>query len=158
MTGPTPGRGGRREPIAPERFVLELPSDPQVIEHTVSYLVDRCRAHDFNGSRLLLNFRVGVTEALANAILYGNRGDPRKSVRVAVAVDASAVEVEVRDEGAGFDPSIVPDPTLPENIERPGGRGIFLIRELMDEVHYGPPGNSVRMVLRRLSPARNGAE
>jgi serine/threonine-protein kinase RsbW len=150
--------GGAEEVTSPESFVLEIPSDPQVIERTVAYLVDRCRAHDFNGSRLLLNFRVGVTEALANAILYGNEQDPQKSVQVAVALNNTAVEVEVRDEGPGFDPTSIPDPRLPENLERTGGRGVFLIRELMDEVHYGPRGNSVRLLLRRKPPAGRDAE
>ena len=130
-------------------FVLELPSDTRVIETAVAYLVDRLRAYDFNGSRLNLNFRVGVAEALANAMIYGNGGDPDKRVRVEVELSSRAVALQVHDEGAGFDAGVVPDPTLPENLDRTGGRGIFLIRELMDEVQYSPPGNSVRMVLHR---------
>jgi serine/threonine-protein kinase RsbW len=144
--------GGGEESAAPERFVLDLPSDLRVIEQTVSFLVTRCREYDFNGSRLLLNFRVGVTEALANAILYGNRRDPEKRVRIAVALNEDAVEVEVRDEGSGFDPRLVPDPTLPENLERPGGRGIFLLRKLMDDVQYDERGNCVRLRLNREPP------
>ncbi|HEX2078142.1 MAG TPA: ATP-binding protein [Longimicrobium sp.] len=130
-------------------FVLELPSDTRVIETAVAYLVDRVRAYQFGGSRLNLNFRVGVAEALANAMIYGNGSDPDKRVRVEVELSSDAVALEVRDEGEGFDASVVPDPTLPENLEGTGGRGIFLIRELMDEVRYDPPGNCVRMVLRR---------
>lgn len=132
-------------------FVLELPSDPRVIETAVAYLVDRVRAYEFSGSRLNLNFRVGVAEALANAMIYGNNSDPDKRVRVEVELSADAVALLVRDEGEGFDAALVPDPTLPENLEGTGGRGIFLIRELMDEVRYDPPGNCVRMVLRRAS-------
>ena len=130
-------------------FVLELPSDPRVIETAVAYLVDRLRAYRFGGSRLNLNFRVGVSEALANAMIYGNGSNPEKRVRVEVELSVHAVALEVHDEGEGFEPSRVPDPTLPENLQRSGGRGIFLIRELMDEVHFAPPGNRVRMVLWR---------
>ena len=130
-------------------FVLELPSDTRVIETAVAYLVDRLRAYDFHGSRLNLNFRVGVAEALANAMLYGNGGDPEKRVRVEVELSSRAVALQVHDEGEGFDSGVVTDPTLPENLDRSGGRGIFLIRELMDEVQYSPPGNCVRMVLHR---------
>lgn len=130
-------------------FVLELPSDPGVIENAVAYLVDRLRAYAFGGSRLNLNFRVGVAEALANAMIYGNGSDPRKRVRVQVELSQQAVVMEVYDEGLGFDLTGIPDPTLPENLDRAGGRGIFLIRELMDEVFYNEPGNCVRMVLRR---------
>lgn len=130
-------------------FVLELPSDPRLIDAAVSYLVERARAFDFHGSRLNLNLRVGASEALANAILYGNNADPAKRVRVEVELSREELALVVYDEGAGFDPGVVPDPTLPENLERAGGRGIFLLRELMDEVRYNDCGNCVRLVLRR---------
>lgn len=130
-------------------FVLELPSDLRMIEAAVTYLVDRLRAFAFGGSRLNLNFRVGVTEALANAVLYGNRRDPTKTVRVEVSLDRNRVVLRVVDQGSGFDPGGIPDPTLPDNLQRPGGRGLFLIRQLMDEVEYNDRGNAVRLVLRR---------
>lgn len=130
-------------------FVLELPSDLRVIEAAVTYLVNRLRDYAFGGSRLNLNFRVGVTEALANAVLYGNRSDPRKSVRVEVSLDSARVVLRVVDQGGGFDPARVPDPTLPDNLQRSGGRGLFLIRQLMDEVEYNERGNAVRLVLWR---------
>ena len=135
------------------RFVLQLPSDLKIIEAAVTYLVGRCRAYAFDGSRLNLNFRVGVTEALANAVLYGNQSDPAKIVRVEVALDLSRVILHVTDEGPGFNPADVPDPTLPDHLEDTGGRGLFLIRELMDEVEYNDRGNAVRLVLMRDAPA-----
>jgi serine/threonine-protein kinase RsbW len=136
----------------PTRFVLQLPSDLRVIEAAVTYLVGRCRAFAFGGSRLNLNFRVGVTEALANAVLYGNGSDPAKIVRVEVALDRTCVVLRVVDEGTGFDPLEVPDPTTPEHLDDTGGRGLFLIRELMDEVEYNERGNAVRLVLQREAP------
>jgi anti-sigma regulatory factor (Ser/Thr protein kinase) len=130
-------------------FALELPSDLRVVEAAVGYLEGRCRASGFTGQKLELNFRVGVTEALANAILYGNGSNPTKTIRVEVALDPEKVVIEVADEGSGFDPETVPDPTTPENLEEPGGRGLFLIRNLMDETGYNDRGNVVRMVLIR---------
>ncbi|HEX2189764.1 MAG TPA: ATP-binding protein [Longimicrobiaceae bacterium] len=143
------GGGGTGEPVA---FVLELPSDLRVIEGTVAYLVERCRGVDFEGSRLTLNFRVGMCEALANAVIYGNRRDPGKCVRVEVELSSERLAVAVRDQGEGFDPGEVPDPTHPDNLERPGGRGIFLLHNLMDEVEYNDRGNEVRFVLHRSTP------
>jgi anti-sigma regulatory factor (Ser/Thr protein kinase) len=134
-------------------FVIDLPSDLGLIEAAVTYLVGRCRAFDFKGPRLDLNFRVGVTEALANAVLYGNDSDPGKTVRIDVSVDTRRVEVRVTDQGDGFDPRRIPDPTTPENIESPGGRGLFLIRHLMDEMEFNDRGNAVRMVLTRQAPS-----
>lgn len=128
-------------------FALELPSDLRLIDSAVGYLSSRARDAGFNGSRLSLNFRVGIAEALANAMIYGNGRDPAKRVRVEVELSSAQVSVVVRDEGGGFDPGVVPDPTLPENLENTGGRGIFLIRELMDEVDYTGCGNCVRLVL-----------
>ena len=139
------------------RFVLQLPSDLRIIEAAVTYLVSRCRAFAFGGSRLNLNFRVSVTEALANAVLYGNQSDPDKTVRVEVTLDPSRVVLQVFDEGPGFDPRAVPDPTLPDNLDRSGGRGLFLIRQLMDEVEYNERGNAVRLVLLRDAPTRQHA-
>lgn len=133
-------------------LVVELPSDLGEIETAVSYLAGRCRAVDFRGPKLDLNFRVGVTEALANAVLYGNQSNPAKTVRIEVRVNARRVEVSVSDEGVGFDPESVPDPTDPRRIEVPGGRGLFLIRKLMDELEFNERGNALRMVLHRRGP------
>jgi serine/threonine-protein kinase RsbW len=130
-------------------FFLEIPSDLRMIEGVVGYLVGRCRAEAFEGPRLDLNFRVGVTEALANAVLYGNRADPEKTIRIEVCLDQECIEVRVSDQGEGFDPSLIPDPTTPENLQAPTGRGIFLIRNLMDEAEFNERGNAIRMVLCR---------
>lgn len=141
--------GGQDEAHGQSDFVLELPSDLGMIEAAVTYLVERCRAYDYNGPRLNLNFRVGVTEALANAVLYGNRSDPAKSVRVDVSLGPKRVILRVVDEGTGFDPQSVPDPTLPDKIREPGGRGLFLLRELMDEVEFNARGNEVCLTFLR---------
>jgi serine/threonine-protein kinase RsbW len=133
-------------------FAIDLPSDLGLLEAVVSYLITRCLACGFDDPRLDFNFRVSVTEALANAILYGNDGDREKTVRVEVNLDPRRVEVTVIDQGGGFDPHRVPDPTSPDNLEAPGGRGLFLIRHLMDEMSFNERGNVVRMVLVREGP------
>jgi serine/threonine-protein kinase RsbW len=146
--GPHDGRDSRDA----TRFTLELPSDLRLIDPAITYLASRLRDYGYEGSRLTLNFRVGVSEAVANAMIYGNHRDPAKRVRVEVELGAERVAVVVSDQGPGFDPSGVADPTLPENLEEPGGRGIFLIRELMDEVDFAGCGNCVRLVLYRAEP------
>ena len=126
---------------------LELPNDLRTIERAVELLVARCRAVGFDCDRLSLNFRVSVTEALANAMLYGNQRDPDKHVFVDAVFTPYAVTVRVTDEGEGFDPDTLPDPTRNPHRRRPGGRGIFLIRKLMDRVEFNERGNSITMVL-----------
>ena len=131
-----------------QELVLELPNDIRSIEHAVEYVTRHCSSCSEYARRLNLNFRVGLTEALSNAMLYGNNSDPEKSVRVEVTITNDEVSVRVTDQGVGFDPELVPDPTLPDNISKPGGRGIFLMKALMDEVEFNERGNSVTLVLR----------
>jgi serine/threonine-protein kinase RsbW len=140
----------------PTDYILELPNDLRAIERAVDYLVDRSRETGFNPERLRLNFRVGLTEALANAMLYGNCRDPRKRVRIEAKLTAATLTVCVTDEGRGFNPATLSDPTLPRNRTRAGGRGIFLIRKLMDRVEFNESGNSITMVL--LSEADDAAQ
>jgi anti-sigma regulatory factor (Ser/Thr protein kinase) len=129
-------------------LVLELPNDLRQIEHAVEYVMQRCAACQTHGRKLRLNFRVSLTEALSNAMLYGNERDPEKRVRVEVIVGEREIQARVTDEGSGFDPGVIPDPTSPDNLEKSGGRGLFLMRELMDEVHYNERGNQVTLILR----------
>jgi serine/threonine-protein kinase RsbW len=107
---------------------------------------------------LRLNFRVGLTEALANAMLYGNCRDPRKRVRIEAAIGIEEIRVRVTDEGRGFDPETLADPTEPSNRRRDGGRGIFLIRKMMDHVEFNDKGNSITMVLLNSATVENGAD
>ncbi len=93
--------------------------------------------------------RLALEEALTNAIRHGNRSDPQKNVTVQYQVDAGRVVIEVEDQGEGFDPQSVPDPTRVENLEIPAGRGIILMRAYMTEVRFTAPGNRVRMIFVR---------
>jgi serine/threonine-protein kinase RsbW len=137
-------------------LILELPNDLRAIPHAVEYVVRRCSPCR-DTRRLRLNFRVGLTEALSNAMLYGNAADPSKRVTVEIVVSHGAIQARVTDQGTGFDPCCVPDPTRPENVSRAGGRGLFLMRELLDEVRYNERGNSVTLVLRLEGTELEGA-
>lgn len=129
---------------------LRIPSDVAQIEPVVAEIVRRCGMLAFDHRQLALNLPVALTEALSNAILRGNREDAAKWVRVRLEFTEGAVVVEVEDEGTGFDlDGCTLDPTLPENIEREEGRGLFLMRALMDRVeNYRGAGNVVRLTMR----------
>jgi len=88
---------------------------------------------------------MAVEEALINAIKHGNQLDPTKNVHVSFRLSKAAFEVEIRDEGPGFDPEDVPDPTDVENLERPCGRGLLMMRHYMTVVQYNASGNAVYM-------------
>lgn len=93
--------------------------------------------------------RLALEEALANGFRHGNQGDPNKTVTVEYVVEPGQVHLAVQDEGSGFDPGAVPDPTEDANLEIPSGRGIMLIRAYMSDVEFRPPGNRLEMVFRR---------
>ena len=89
--------------------------------------------------------RLAIEEAVVNAFRHGNRSDPAKVVFFRAAIDDARAEFEVEDQGPGFDPRLIPDPTDEDNIEIPSGRGVMLIRAYMTEVEYLKPGNRLRM-------------
>ncbi|MXW16887.1 MAG: SpoIIE family protein phosphatase [Gemmatimonadetes bacterium] len=133
----------------PGTLVLHLPSDIGAIEDAVERAVEFCAPAVEDRNRLLFNLRVGLTEAISNAVLFGSVDDPRKKrVRVELRIRPGQVRARVSDEGGGFDPAAVPDPRRPENIAKASGRGIFLMRALMDDVRYNDAGNAVTLVLR----------
>lgn len=142
--------------MAPD-LVFDIPNDLASIEEAVNFVMERCCHRGDDPRRLRLNLRVGLSEALANAMLYGNGRDPSKKVKLEVAFQGSTITARVTDEGSGFDPCHVPDPTCPGNVLKCDGRGIFLMRKLLDEVHFNDRGNSVTLVL-RLPPCREDVE
>ena len=87
---------------------------------------------------------LALEEAVVNAVEHGHRGDGLKSVWVAYQVGPGQVLAEVEDQGPGFDPSRVPDPTAAENLDKPSGRGLFLMRRMMSWVHHSSRGNGIR--------------
>ena len=90
-------------------------------------------------------------EAVINAILHGNKKDPAKHVQVGFELNEESLRITIADEGAGLDPDSVPDPLAPENILRSSGRGIFLMKAIMDELHFHQldPGTEIEMIKHR---------
>ncbi len=140
------------------QLVFELPNDLQCIEETVEFVVSRCSTCEEVARKLRVNFRVSLAEALTNAMIYGNGSDPSKRVRVEIFLYTCSLTARITDEGTGFDPHRIPDPTTPRNVKKVGGRGLFLMRNLMDEVRYNDRGNSVTLVLNLPSSERLSRE
>ncbi len=97
------------------------------------------------------NISMVAGEAAANAVLHGNKKDPAKHVTATFELTEKALRISVADEGPGMDPDTIPDPLAPENVLRSSGRGVFLMRALMDEVHFRQltPGTEITLVKRR---------
>jgi serine/threonine-protein kinase RsbW len=94
---------------------------------------------------------VATLEAVNNAITHGNKADPQKMVDVEIEFDDTNMTITVTDEGNGFDPASIPDPTKPENIEELSGRGVFLMSKLADSISFNEKGNSVTMNFREVT-------
>lgn len=129
-------------------LVLHVPSDLALVSEAVELVAAHTPAGILSPRRVQFNLRTVLAEALANAITYGNREDPAKHVEVRVEARREAIRLTVTDAGEGFDPETVPDPTSPAALEREDGRGLFVIRHLVDAVDFNAKGNAVCLTLR----------
>jgi serine/threonine-protein kinase RsbW len=132
----------------PEQFDVVIPSDTALGQEIQERIVSRLEQLEFP-PRDVFGVRLALEEALVNAIKHGNGMDPSKSVRIQWRIDANSVCVEIEDEGPGFTPEDVPDPTAEENLERPCGRGIMLMKSFMSRVEFSGRGNRVLLEKRR---------
>jgi serine/threonine-protein kinase RsbW len=122
-----------------------LPNRRDAMERAARDVIEALEAGSYDPTAVFA-IRLALEEALTNAFKHGNREDPKKTVTVQCAIEPRRVVIEISDEGPGFDPGTVPDPTAEENIEIPSGRGIVLMQSFMTKVEYLPPGNRVRLV------------
>jgi serine/threonine-protein kinase RsbW len=159
MTDQAGDSGERALPFDELRVAIDLaiPSDVRYIERVVDLVRRQCAELAYSPRHCALNVPVALAEALANAILYGNGESPGARVEVHARVDRESLVVEISDEGRGFDlDACTQDPTTAEHLEDEGGRGLFLMRRLMDRVERFAGGdqvstraNVVRLTLRR---------
>lgn len=127
---------------------MVVASNPQALAELRQQVVQAVRSHDFPDAAVFA-IQLSLDEAFCNAIRHGNQGDPRKVVTVSYDVTDEAATISVTDQGPGFDPDGVPDPTLEENLTRPSGRGVMLMRQYMTDVKFSQGGRTVTMIKRR---------
>lgn len=125
-------------------FQVVIPSDPAEVR-AVQDRIEELLALLGVANRDSFCVKLGMEEVLVNAIKHGNQMDRSKTVTVHVRITPVEFEAKITDQGPGFDPEDVPDPTDIENLERPCGRGLMLIRHYMHEVSHNETGNSVLM-------------
>ena len=124
--------------------MLTISSNPNNILKVENYLRDA--QHDMNiDDTKFPDILISLTEAVNNAILHGNNADESKNVEICMEGKTSGVAISVTDEGKGFDPNEIPDPTAPENIECCGGRGVFIMSRLADRISFENNGSTVQM-------------
>jgi serine/threonine-protein kinase RsbW len=121
---------------------IDIPSLPENIRIIESF-IDNAKERFNLTDDLYGNIMVAVTESVSNAIIHGNGNDKSKNVSLSIHFENNTITFTIKDEGPGFDYSSLPDPTAPENLHKPGGRGIFLMKNLCDEVSFKDNGQSV---------------
>ncbi len=126
--------------------ILEkIPSRVELIPLFIVSFIDKLGTLPFYEDELF-NIKLSLGEALANAMKHGNRFDPDKFVDIEIKSEADRLIMKVHDQGQGFDPKEIPDPTSSDALIRNSGRGIFLIRKLMDQVSFFDCGRGIEMV------------
>jgi serine/threonine-protein kinase RsbW len=123
---------------------IEIPSLAENIRMIESFIDNAKEKYQLDDD-IYGNIMIAVTEAVNNAIKHGNGGDSTKNVSLALTFEEGLIKFRIEDEGKGFDHQNLPDPTSPENIEKPGGRGIFLMKHLSDEVAFDENGRIVEL-------------
>lgn len=118
---------------------ISIPSLIDNIKIIESFIDNAREKFDINDD-IYGNIMISVTECISNAILHGNQSDKEKLVHLELMAEDDKLNFVIEDEGNGFEIDNLPDPTAPENIEKPGGRGIFLIKHLSDEVKFENQG------------------
>lgn len=132
-----------RDPMNELRIQIpSLPDNIRIVESFIDNAKEKFKVSD----DLYGNIMVAVTESVNNAIYHGNKEDKDKNVTIKLEMDEKTMRFFIKDEGPGFDYDNLPDPTAPENIAKPGGRGIFLMKHLCDDVNFYEEGREVELV------------
>ncbi|MSR34158.1 MAG: ATP-binding protein [Phycisphaerales bacterium] len=132
----------RSEPYIQDQTLKDLKTDLEKVQKAVAGALLNCKYTEY----AQFSVRLCLEEAIVNAFRHGNRSEPGKVVKFVCKIDHESAEFTIQDEGQGFDPEGVPDPTAEENLEIPSGRGLMLMRAYMSEVAHVPPGNMLRLV------------
>lgn len=127
-----------------KKISIEIPSLSENIRMIESFIDNAKEKYHLNDD-IYGNIMIAVTEAVNNAIKHGNQNNSEKNVSISLSFTDGLIKFRVADEGNGFEYDHLPDPTAPENLEKPGGRGIFLMKHLADEVAFGEKGKVVEL-------------
>jgi len=130
-----------------KKLVIEVPSEIKYIKDISSKILKLLATYGIDDDTLF-DIKLCAEEALRNAIEHGNGCDKKRSVKVSLWVDDGKVNIEVEDKGSGYNPELLPDPTDNGNLMKNSGRGVYLIKKLMDEVKFNKAGNTITMMKR----------
>jgi serine/threonine-protein kinase RsbW len=118
----------------------------RIVENAIEEVTNEIGIAQYNYGKIL----VSTLEAVNNAIFHGNQSSPEKIVDIEIVYKSNELKIRVSDEGSGFRPDKVPDPTTYENIEALNGRGVYLMSHLADKIQYSKKGNTVTMTFKNI--------
>lgn len=127
-------------------YKKEYPSNPELLPEIETYIIEIAQKHKMSDDNLNL-LALSVSEASSNSIIHGNKSDPSKIVKLNILVDGNRFVVKFIDEGEGFDPEAVPDPTEPENLMKDHGRGIHIMKSYLNRLKYNFLPNGTETIL-----------
>lgn len=135
----------------PEKiYIKEVPSNPEFLPEVEEFIIQIAEENNLTEDKFN-NLALSVAEAASNSIVHGNKSDREKLLQIKVIVDENSFKIIFKDEGTGFNPRAVPDPTKPENILKDNGRGIHIMRTFLDDLTYNflPHGTETILTLKR---------
>lgn len=135
-------------PQPPDSTRLTIRSELAAIPAAVHQIIEEVKAFNYSDDAVFA-IRLALDEAVSNAVRHGNKSVADKHVHIDYHVDEVAATISIEDEGNGFHPDSLPDPTADENLEKPCGRGVMLIQAYMTQASYNARGNRLTMVKRR---------
>jgi serine/threonine-protein kinase RsbW len=134
--------------VKPEKIEKVIPSNLELLCQVEMLTETVAKSMDFSDDEKD-NLAIAVTEAVGNAIVHGNKKDSKKKVFITFWLTPKEVKVRVRDQGKGFDPEKLSNPLDPENVMKESGRGIFILKALMDEVEFSDGGTVISFVMKK---------
>lgn len=116
-------------------FSKKFPSTTDILPDVESFVIESAKKFGLTGNKLD-GFALAASEAASNSIVHGNKHDISKKIIIELLKENSSIELRISDEGKGFNPSEIPDPTAPENILKDSGRGIFIMKSFLTDLRY----------------------
>ncbi len=132
----------------PITYSKSFPSDPELLPEIENFVIEHAPETKL-GKKKINDLSLSIAEAASNAIKHGNKSDKKKKVKVSIKIYSDRITISIKDEGSGFILKDVPDPTLPENLLKDSGRGIYIMKTFLDKVEFNftPSGTEVILTM-----------
>jgi len=128
-------------------FKQKYKSDPELLPEIESFILDTIQRETKINDEKRNSIEIVIAEAAANSIIHGNNSNPQKNIFVNISIFDKKIKISFKDEGNGFNPEKIPDPTIPENILKGSGRGLYIMNSLADNVKYKFSENNTELIL-----------